>query len=300
MKRIFLYCFANSLSFCILASQELGSLMKDNLSLYQLSDETKEKIRERVRSFNRNRNRDKGVYAISLATGYRPYYALWRIFAGAEPSLFIRTLATTLDDALSRAMHLLQNCNVALALVENAFFEPFYGMADDIMPFGMYKGKRLAEIYYLAPSYVLWLANKFTPSSKKYNRLIAFAKAFAFVHFELTVQKRKVSSVSHFVGDKGDKLFHIDLVVLNVRLQVDTYKPDFYVDQNVLAADRDGNRFTFLVKAAGSSLTPKVLHCRSRKIEQHQQIQLASAKIMGHYERHGVKYTRLGYVRLNG
>lgn len=125
MKRIFLYCFANSLSFCILASQELGSLMKDNLSLYQLSDETKEKIRERVRSFNRNRNRDKGVYAISLATGYRPYYALWRIFAGAEPPLFIRTLATTLDDALSRAMHLLQNCNVALALVENAFLNLF-------------------------------------------------------------------------------------------------------------------------------------------------------------------------------
>lgn len=273
-------------------------LMGDNQMLYQLSDETKERLRELIGSFNRNRNKEGGVYAISLATEFRPYYALWRIFAGPEPPLFIRTMATTLDDALNRAMYLLQNCNVALTLVENSYFEPYYGLADDIMPFGMYKGKRLAEVYYQAPMYVLWLANQFAPETKKYDRLIALAKAYSFVHFELTVQKRTIPSVSHFVGSKGDKLYQLELVVLNVRLQVDTYKPDFYVDQNVLAADRDGNRFTFFIKAVGRSLTPKVLHCRSRKIERHQPLILISARVLGHYESHGVRYTRLGYVRL--
>lgn len=273
--------------------------MGDNLTIYQLSDETKERIRKSIGVFNQNRSKTRGAYAISLATEYRPYYALWRIFLQPGAPLFIRTLAVTLDDALSRAMHLLQNCNVALVLVENSYLEPYYGLTDDIIPFGMYKGKRLAEVYYLAPSYVLWLANKFTPDTRKYDRLIALAKAFSFVHFELTVQKREISSVSRFVGEKGDKLSMLDLVVLNVRLQVDTYKPDFYVDQSILAADRDGNRFTFMVKAAGCSLTPKALHCRSLKLKKQQRILLISAKVMGHYESHGIRYTRLGYVRIN-
>ena len=88
------------------------------------------------------------------------------------------------------------------------------------------------------------------------------------------------------------------LAVLNVRLQVDTYKADFYVDQNVLAADRDGNRFTFFIKAGGRSQTPKALSCHSRKITQHEVLQLASAKVMSHYESKGVHYTRLGYIKL--
>ncbi len=88
------------------------------------------------------------------------------------------------------------------------------------------------------------------------------------------------------------------LTILNVRLQVDTYKPDFYVDQYVLAADRDGNRFTFTVKAGGRSLSPNVLSCHSRKLIAHEIIHLASAKVISHYESRGVCYTRLGYVKL--
>ena len=45
------------------------------------------------------------------------------------------------------------------------------------------------------------------------------------------------------MGQIGETLREQYLTVLNVRLQVDRYKPDFYVDQQVLAADRDGNRF---------------------------------------------------------
>ena len=87
--------------------------------------------------------------------------------------------------------------------------------------------------------------------------------------------------------------------MLNVRLQVDNYKPDFYVDQNVLAADRDGNRFVFLVKAAAASLSPYSLSSHSRVITVRQSLSLRSAKVMGHYESRGVRYTRLGYVKFN-
>lgn len=83
-----------------------------------------------------------------------------------------------------------------------------------------------------------------------------------------------------------------------MRKQVDGYKADFYVDQNVLAADRDGNRFVFLVKAAGRSLSPNELSCHSRLVENGETLHVLSAKVMSHYESRGVRYTRLGYVKL--
>ncbi len=272
--------------------------MSGKLAFYHLTDEAAAEVLRRIEAFNRGRTGERGCYAVSLSTEYRPYYALWRVFPDAERPLFVRTLAVTFDAAAGRAMQLLGNCNIRLDVENNAAFEACYGQTDDIIPFGRYKGKRLAEIYYLAPSYVLWLANRFVSDSSRYDRLVELAKRFACVHFELTVQKRRISSVSRFVGEKGDRLTGLEVTVLNVRLQVDTYKPDFYVDQNVLAADRDGNRFIFLVKAAGQSLTPNALYCGSRKVERQQRLRLVSAKVMGHYESHGVKYTRLGYVRL--
>lgn len=248
--------------------------------------------------FNRGRTSDKGVYLISMATEYRPYYALWREFPSPHSYLFVRTLGVTLDAASARAFSMLQNCNVRLETADNAQFESYYGALDDLMPFGKYKGKHLAEIYYVDPSYMLWLANKFEPTNPRYERVVELAKRFAVVHFELTVRKPRIASVSHFVGTVGEVLKDLQVTVLNVRLQVDTYKPDFFVDQNVLAADRDGNRFTFLVKARARSLTPNALSCRSRQIQLQEFLHLLSAKVMSQYESHGVRYTRLGYVKL--
>lgn len=204
----------------------------------------------------------------------------------------------TFDVAAERTFTLLQNCNVKVEIVDNSYFEAYYGLTDDLMPFGKYRGKRLAEIYYIDPSYILWLANKFEVSTKRYERIVELAKQFSTVHFELTAQKRKISSVSRFVGQIGETLREQYLTVLNVRLQVDRYKPDFYVDQQVLAADRDGNRFTLLIKAKGKSMSPEILSCYTRKISIQEVLHLASAKIMSHYESRGVQYTRLGYVKL--
>ncbi len=263
----------------------------------QISPEIASKVLERIEAFNRGRNSERGCYAISLSTPFRPYYGFWRLFPNHKP-LFIRTLAVTFEEAAERALMMLQNCNVYLDVKDSSVFDGCYGTTDDIVPFGKYRGKRLAEVYYVDPSYVLWLANKFVVETKRYEVIVELAKFFALVHFELTVSKRHISSVSHFVGNIGVKLKDQYLTVLNVRLQVDGYKPDFYVDQNVLAADRDGNRMTFLVKAAGRSLVPNVLSCYSRKIYPQEMLHILSAKVMSHYESHGIRYTRLGYVKL--
>lgn len=248
--------------------------------------------------FNRGRTSANGCYAISMATEYRPYYALWRILPEQSP-LFVRTLAVTFQAAAERAMGMLMNCNVVLKCVDNAEFEACYGRTDDIVPFGKYRGKRMAEVYYVDPSYVMWLANKFKPDSDRFDRLISIARQFSVIHFELTVQKNRISSVSRYVGEEGSKIRDLFVNVINVRLQVDTYKADFYVDQNVLAADRDGNRFVFYIKAAGRSLSPNELSCHTRRIEKGETLHLKSAKVMSHYESRGVRYTKLGYVKLS-
>ena len=170
--------------------------MDRNLTLYQLSPERAAKIFDRIDMFNRGRTETNGKYVISMPTPYRPYYGFWRIFLNDNAPLFIRTLAVTFDAAAERAFALLQNCNVLLDVQDNAVFESCYGQSDDIIPFGKYRGKRLAEIFYVDPSYVLWLANKFVVETKRYEPLVLLAKKFAKVHFELTIQKKHISSVS--------------------------------------------------------------------------------------------------------
>ena len=226
-----------------------------------------------VATFNSGRTSENGFYAISIATPYRRYYALWRIFADERPPLFIRTLADTFVMAAGKAMDLLKYCKVTLKWVDNTFFIPYYEQTYDTLTFGKYRGKRIAEVYYIDPNYVLWMANRFEPPRRPAYR-----------------------SPSRYVGEKGEKLEALRLKILYVKQQVDTYKPDFYIDQRILAADSQGNRYTFTEKAAGRSQTPKALSCFSRQLSPGMEITL-SARVMGHYESQGVKYTRLGYVK---
>lgn len=257
------------------------------------------KVFRKIDNFNKGRREDAGYYAISVSTPYRSYYALWRIFPDpAVPPLFIQTLAVTFEDAADRAFRYLQNCNVLLKVKDNAFFEPYYGMSDDIVAFGKYRGKRLAEVYYIDPNYVLWLAHKFEPRNPGDKKLAALAKAFATVHYETVIKKHRLPAGSRFIGEPGEKLTDLHLEVLGVRLQPDPYKTrGYYVDQSVLAADADGNRFTFLVKAAAPGPSPDTLSCYTKKITPRESIYIKSAKVLSHYESKGIKCTRIGYLK---
>lgn len=271
--------------------------MNEDLVFYQLSEEDSNRILRQIEQFNLSRNNRNGVYGISLATALRPYYILWRIFSDR---LFVpvRTLAITFELSVERAIELLNYCDVQLEVFNSIFFESYYSTSAEFIPFGKYRGKRLAEILYVEPSYILWIANKFAVNNQHYERLKVEAKCYATVHYELMKKQRRPSTESEFVGKKGERLKNIFLTVVNVRLQTDSYKPDFYVDQNVLAVDEEGNRFTFFIKAGGKSMTPKQLSCHSRVISRQETLHLLSAKVLRHYAYHEIKYTHLGYVKL--
>lgn len=273
--------------------------MEDSVTLYQITEVMAGKVFQKIENFNKGRREDRGYYAISVSTPFRSYYALWRIFP--DPScapLFVRTLAVTFDDAVERAFVYLQNCNVMLRVKDNSFFEPYYGISDDIVAFGKYRGKRLAEVYCIDPHYVLWLAHKFEARNPRDKKLALLAKGFAMVHYDTVIRKSHLPGGSRFIGKKGEKLTDLRLEVLGVRLQLDTYKTrDYYVDQSVLATDADGNRFSFVIKAAAPSLTPDILNCHTKKITSKDILYIKSAKVLSHYESKGVKCTRIGYLK---
>lgn len=264
----------------------------------QIPAEKMKDIMENVSKFNTKRTAEHGYYAISITTPYRHYYALWRIFEDGKPPLFIRTLSTTFELAVQQAMYLLRYNRVLLTWLDNNYFIPYYGSTADIVTFGKYRNKRMSEIYYIDPLYVLWIANRFEPEKKKFKHTIDIAREFALIHRELTPPLHPHrQSQSEFIGQKGDKLTNLELTILSVKRQVDTYKPDFYIDQRVIAADKDSNRYSFTEKAGGKSLTPNALSCHSRTFIVGESLILKSAKILNHYESYGVKYTRLGYLK---
>lgn len=271
------------------------------VNIYErIAPETIKQLQEQVSRFNEKRTTQMGYYAISIATPYRRYYGLWRIFPEPNPPVFVRTLSQRFVEAVQKAIDLLQHAKVALTWLDNSFFMPYYGITYDIVSFGKYHGKHLAEVYYVDPNYVLWLANKFNPEKKQLKQLVELAKAFALIHHEIT-PSRKQSFVSdcRFVGKKGDKLEHLTVKIVSSRLQVDTYKPDFYIDQFVTAIDQANCRYAFLVKAAAKSQTPKALSCYSKRMTPGETVVIRSAKVMDHYESHGIQYTRLGYLKFD-
>lgn len=56
--------------------------------------------------------------------------------------------------------------------------------------------KRLAEVYYIDPNYVLWLAHKFEARNPRDKKLAMLAKAFATVHYETVIRKHHLPAGS--------------------------------------------------------------------------------------------------------
>ena len=162
--------------------------------------------------FNRGRTSDKGVYLISMATEYRPYYALWREFPSPHSYLFVRTLGVTLDAASARAFSMLQNCNVRLETADNAQFESYYGALDDLMPFGKYKGTFVSTGFH-------WV-NPFYKKKK------------------LSLRARNLDVSPIKVNDKSGNPIMVGMVLV-WKLR-DTYKAMFEIDSQTMAGAGQG------------------------------------------------------------
>ena len=60
---------------------------------------------------------------------------------------------------------------------------------DDLIFFGKYRGHFLHEILKIDPSYLSWIAYKFTPKIPKQERFVKIAQAYHSIHLDIMQRK---------------------------------------------------------------------------------------------------------------
>ena len=119
------------------------------------------------------------------------------------------------------------------------------------------------------------------------------------------MERKYKMPVSRFVGTPGEKLSDLKLTITKVRIEDDSYKTQiirgteyFYVDQLLTAVDIAGNYFLLRIKAKDRSLTTQTLPPGAHAFQVGEKLTLTSAKVLKHIESRTIKYTRIGYIKI--
>lgn len=272
--------------------------------LSTLSDEVQYLIREKLNKFNQDRSTDNERYYILTPTNKSLYYTLllYRPEAEYHPYIYLSNLDLNAIASINKAIRILSNSYYPLYIVESLDRPADNG--DDIILFGKYRGRHLADIYQLNAKYILWIADNYQPKTRSEHRFKEIAVSYSKAYLDLQTGRKYKKPFSHHVGSPGEKLTHLELTITRVRVEDDSFKTRlidgieyFYVDQLITAVDSVGNLFVFTVKARDRSLVSRTLSPGTHAYQVGEKIRLESAKVLKHFESHQVKYTRLGYLR---
>ncbi|RHJ84837.1 hypothetical protein [Parabacteroides sp. AM08-6] len=281
-----------------------------NPRLPDITEAEQNLLYEKLNAYNRNRTsyKEAGCYLIVLPREGHPDYSLWFYtpFLERRNILFIEDLKPDIVSSLRIATSVLWYVNRQV-LVTQYNEKRMSHNGDDLVSFGKYRGHFLYEVLRIDPSYVNWIAFKFTARIPKQERFVKMAQAYNTIYLDkMSGKRRRTQPLSRYLGVKGEKLTNLTLKVLRVRLEDDPYKtelsgttPLFYVRQRLTAVDANGN----LVNLAFSSSTPSLVSGRLPSLEHAFQpgevLHIASARISGTYENRGICYTRLNYIKFN-
>ena len=269
-----------------------------------ITEEIRKVVIERLTTFNQGKNPNEGRYYILLPQPHTVYYTLWFYNPEAIYHSFVclSHLELNIIGSLNKAIRMIANSFLPLGIIRE--IDSPIGNGDDILTFGKYNGCHLQEVYTIDPRYVLWIANKYEPHVKSEFRFKELACTYSKAYLDLQTRKKDKASHSHFVGQVGDKLENMNLMVRKVRIEDNAYKTKivngvghFYVDQLITATDKAGNLFLFSIKAKDRSLMSGVLPPSAHAYQKGETIAIASAKILKHIEIYNIKYTKLGYIK---
>ena len=174
----------------------------------------------RSNEYNRGRTSYKsaGAYLVVLPRPDYPRYSLWVYSPLPERQsiFYIQDLSTDIHESLRVASSLCYYSPRCMLLVEyNA--KRMQSKGDDIIAFGKYRGHFLHEIFRIDPSYVSWIAYKFTPRIPKQERFAEIARIYHSVHLDIQKrQARQKYSTSRFLGKEGDKVENLTLKVVQI------------------------------------------------------------------------------------
>lgn len=263
----------------------------------------------KLHEYNRGRAsfKEAGVYLVVLPRPGKPNYSLW--FYSPLPErqaiLYIQELSPDINEALRMASTRFYYSKRCLILMEYNE-KRMQSNGDDLVFFGKYRGHFLHEILTIDPSYLSWIAYKFTPKIPKQERFVRIAQAYHSVYLDTMLRKVKEKrSESRYLGALGEKITDLRLKVTRVRLEDDPYKtrvegitPRFFVKQILTLIDAGGN----LVTMSLPSRTPSAVSCTLSGLEHAYRpgdiVNVASARVSRCYESYGSKYTRINHVKL--
>ena len=278
--------------------------------IHGLSAEEQQQLYDLLRHYNEGREpyRVSGAYLMVLPHDGKACYTLWFYSPQVEKAqlLYLEELSESVHESFRKVSTQFFYSNRKLFLVE--YNEKHMATkGDDLIGFGKYRGHYLHEVFRIDPSYLMWIAKKYTPKIPKQERFVRIAQAYVSVYLDLMKQKsRQEKNLSRYLGKKGETLKDISFQITHIRLQDDPYKTRvagsvtyFYVAQVLYLKDRDGNRAIASIPALYPSMMSGQLSAMERAFRIGEVVHLASARISQTFQFKGVKYTRLNYVRLS-
>ena len=160
-----------------------------------------ELLYQKLNEYNRGRTsyKDVGAYLVALPRPDYPRYSLWIYSPLPERQsiFYIQDLSTDIHESLRAASSLCYYSPRCMLLVEyNA--KRMQSKGDDIIAFGKYHGHFLHEIFRIDPSYVSWIAYKFTPRIPKQERFVRYTILFIWI-FKNDRQGRNIPPAAFWV-----------------------------------------------------------------------------------------------------
>ena len=223
-----------------------------NPRLPGISENEEALLYAKLNEYNRGRAsfKEAGVYLVVLPRPGKPNYSLWLYSPLPEKQsiLYIHDLSPDINESLRVASTMFYYSKRCLILVDYNE-KRMQSNGDDLIFFGKYRGHFLHEILKIDPSYLSWIAYKFTPKIPKQERFVKIAQAYHSIHLDIMQRKsREKRSSSRYLGELGEKLTDLKLKVTRVRLEDDPYKtrvngttPQFFVKQILILTDASGN-----------------------------------------------------------
>lgn len=281
-----------------------------NPRLPEITEQEQNLLYEKLNAYNRNKAsfKEVGCYLVVLPREGHPNYSLWFYTPQLERRaiLYVEELSPDIIASLRLATSMFWYVNRPVLITEYNEKRMTHN-GDDLVPFGKYRGHFLYEIAKIDPSYVNWIALKFTAKIPKQERFVKMAQAYNTIYMDrITGKVRQIPPESRYLGKVGDKLSELTLKIIRVKLEDDPYKtrldgisPQFYIRQRITAADTNGSQVNFTLSSAVPSLHSGQLPALEHAYQPGEVLHIASARVAATYESRGIRYTRLNYIKFN-
>ena len=281
-----------------------------NPRLPDITEQEQNLLYEKLNAYNRNKAsfKEAGCYLVVLPREGHSNYSLWFYTPLLERRaiLYVEELSSGIVPSLRLVTSMFWYINRPVLVTEYNEKRMTHN-GDDLIPFGKYRGHFLYEVAKIDPSYINWIALKFTARIPKQERFVKMAQAYNTIHMDrMTGKVRQTPTVNSYLGKAGDKLGELTLKVTRVKLEDDPYKtkldgisPKFYIRQRITSTDANGNQVHFTLSSSAPSLHSGQLPALEHAYQPGEVLHIASARIAGTYENRGIRCTRLNYIKFN-